>query len=369
MAPSTPELLTTLLREVSRSFYLTMRVLPSAIRPQIGLAYLLARTADTIADTELVPLTQRLDALRSLRERILGLHHEPLHLGAIVRRPTSASEPKLLKHCESALQDIEFDKLTDPKKVRSQGSVAEQALLDRSEEILGLLARFSSSDQQLVRRVLATITSGQELDLQRFAEAGQRVIALQTDEELDDYTYRVAGCVGEFWTQMARAHLFPDDPLDAARLLANGIRFGKGLQLVNVLRDLPADLRQGRCYVPARPLAARGMTPADLLHAANEPRFRPLYQTYLAQAESHLTAGWEYTNTVPRRWWRVRLACAWPILIGIKTLAKLRTQNVLDGQQRLKITRAEVRKLMLRSIVSHPWPAAWERLFARVKAG
>ena len=58
MAPSTPELLTTLLREVSRSFYLTMRVLPSAIRPQIGLAYLLARTADTIADTELVPLTR-----------------------------------------------------------------------------------------------------------------------------------------------------------------------------------------------------------------------------------------------------------------------------------------------------------------------
>ncbi len=92
MAPSTPELLTTLLREVSRSFYLTMRVLPSAIRPQIGLAYLLARTADTIADTELVPLTQRLDALRSLRERVLGLHQEPLHLGEIVRHPVSPSE-------------------------------------------------------------------------------------------------------------------------------------------------------------------------------------------------------------------------------------------------------------------------------------
>ena len=47
-------MLTSLLKEVSRSFYLTMRVLPSAIRPQIGLAYLLARTTDTIADTEIV---------------------------------------------------------------------------------------------------------------------------------------------------------------------------------------------------------------------------------------------------------------------------------------------------------------------------
>jgi farnesyl-diphosphate farnesyltransferase len=60
-----------LLKATSRSFYLTLRVLPAAVRPQIGLAYLLARTTDTIADTELVPLEQRLDALKRLRERIL----------------------------------------------------------------------------------------------------------------------------------------------------------------------------------------------------------------------------------------------------------------------------------------------------------
>ncbi len=58
------ELLTDLLKQTSRSFYLTLRVLPGAIRPQIGLAYLLARTADTIADTELVPAEQRIDALK-----------------------------------------------------------------------------------------------------------------------------------------------------------------------------------------------------------------------------------------------------------------------------------------------------------------
>ena len=33
-----------LLKQTSRSFYLTLRVLPAAVRPQIGLAYLLART-------------------------------------------------------------------------------------------------------------------------------------------------------------------------------------------------------------------------------------------------------------------------------------------------------------------------------------
>ena len=60
-----------LLRATSRSFYLTLRVLPGAIRPQIGLAYLLARTTDTIADTEILPVESRLDALQKLRERLL----------------------------------------------------------------------------------------------------------------------------------------------------------------------------------------------------------------------------------------------------------------------------------------------------------
>ena len=72
MAHPQKELLSGVLRDVSRSFYLTLHLLPGPVRTQIGLAYLLARTTDTIADTELVPLEQRLQCLQDLRERILG---------------------------------------------------------------------------------------------------------------------------------------------------------------------------------------------------------------------------------------------------------------------------------------------------------
>src|SRR4029453_269706 len=102
-------------------------------------------------------------------------------------------------------------------------------------------------DQLRIRKVIDINTSGQELDLKRFAGAtANQIKALQSDEELDDYTYRVAGCVGEFWTEMCRAHSFPECPLDERVLLRNAVRFGKGLQLVNILRDFPSDLRQGR---------------------------------------------------------------------------------------------------------------------------
>jgi farnesyl-diphosphate farnesyltransferase len=211
--------------------------------------------------------------------------------------------------------------------------------------------------------VLDIITSGQELDLRRFGAAGAgALVALRTDQELDDYTYRVAGCVGEFWTRICRAHLFPRAPLDDALLLCNGVRFGKGLQLVNILRDIPADLRLGRCYLPSEGLVVVGLKPEDLLQPANEPHLRPLYDGYLDRADDHLLAGWAYTKTLPRRSVRVRLACSWPILIGRATLKLLRGGNVLDPAQRLKISRREVKRLMMRSVLLYPWPRAWEKM-------
>jgi len=344
-----PEL-TGLLEQTSRTFYKTLKVLPASVRPQIGLAYLLARTTDTIADTEIVTVAQRLAALQKLRERILGTSQVTLNFGELARQ---------------------------------QGLPAERGLLEKVEESLAVLAALPPGDLKLVRQVLDTITSGQELDLRRFDGLGEianeptlanitahedprptakNIVALQNDGELDDYTYRVAGCVGEFWTMICRAHLFPKANLDEARLLADGIRFGKGLQLVNILRDLPVDLRKGRCYLPADKLAAIGLQPADLLQAANENKFRPLYDRYLDLAEAHLAAGWAYTNTVPRRQVRVRLGCAWPILIGRETIKRLRAASVLDPNSRIKISRSKVRHILLNTLLRYPWPAAWRRL-------
>jgi farnesyl-diphosphate farnesyltransferase len=358
-----PDLLTTVLRDVSRSFYLTMRVLPGSIRRQIGLAYLLARTTDTIADTEIVPVERRLAALRDLRGRILGANSQPLDFSEFTKQGPH-SRASFLAQCENALRDIEYDKLTDPARVDGDGSDAERTLLQRIEEILGVLTTFSTEDQQRMRDVLKTITSGQELDLQRFGRATpDSIVGLQEMEELDDYTYRVAGCVGEFWTRMCRAHVFPQAPLDDKQLLSDGVRFGKGLQLVNVLRDLPADLRHGRCYLPLRQLEKLGLTPADLLHSKNEKRLRPLYNDLLCMTEDHLRAGWDYTKMLPRSCVRIRLACAWPILIGVRTVAKLRTHNVLDSTKRIKISRAEVKRIMVRSVLAYPISGAWGNLY------
>jgi farnesyl-diphosphate farnesyltransferase len=342
MAQAPDELLTGLLKSVSRSFYSTLRFLPPAIRPQIKLAYLLARMTDTIADSDVVPLDQRLRGLRALRDRILGTSVSALDFGELVRK---------------------------------QGSPAERALLEKCEMSLTLLESFPVTDQKLIREVLATITSGQELDLRRFATASARqIVALRTDEELDDYTYRVAGCVGKFWTAMCVEHQFADGEMPGKSVLTSphfeqlSIRFGKGLQLVNILRDVPEDLRKGRCYLPETKLREMGLAPVDLLNPEHEPKFRPLYHRYLDLAESHLAAGWEYTNLIPFGQARLRLACSWPILIGLGTIQRLRRSNVLIAEQRVKISRNELRAIVFRSVICYPLPMIWRKLARLARA-
>lgn len=338
---ATSPLLTGLLRDVSRSFYRTLRLLPGTTREPISLAYLLARATDTVADTSLIPVDDRLAALEALRRRILD---------------PSAPLPDF-----SA-----FVRAHDPAK----SSEGERVLLERIAEALALLDATPPADQERIRIVLATITSGQELDLRRFAgHNANHVGALPDLEALDDYTYRVAGCVGEFWTRTCRAHLYAGREVDEEFLLENGVRFGKGLQLVNILRDLPKDLLQGRCYLPADRLAGHGLQPSDLLDLKTWPRLRPLYYEILDVAEGHLSAGWDYTCALPRWPARARIACGLPLLIGIRTLGRLRGANPLDASWRVKATRAEVKKMLRQLVLRYPFRNSWERLFEEWRPG
>jgi farnesyl-diphosphate farnesyltransferase len=88
----------------------------------------------------------------------------------------------------------------------------------------------------------------------------------------------------------------------------------------------------------------------------------------LDRAEAHLGAGWRYTTSLPRGSIRVRLACAWPILIGHKTLGLLRKGNVLEPGNRVKIRRSELRALLIRSVLYYPFSRAWNGLFPRKEA-
>ena len=222
------ELLTSLLREVSRSFHLTMRMLPGAIRPQISLAYLLACTTDLIAETAAVPVAERLAALAQLRGRIIAAGDLPADYPLLV---AGGGQPTGVKRGGAGETDNAEERCDFSRFWTGSGTGAAplagpaRVLLERVEEVLSLLSKLAAEDRQSICKVMETITNGQELGLRRFegrpSAAGTRsLVALQTEAEMDDYTYRVAGCVGEFWTRMCRTNLFPKASLDDDALIA-----------------------------------------------------------------------------------------------------------------------------------------------------
>jgi len=330
-----PKSLRPLLRDVSRSFSLSLAVLPASLRGPLGLAYLLARAADSVADTQVLPAGERLRCLDLFRREL--------------------EQPSLsqLSEIVAAVRDTEQHP-------------SERALLRRLPECFAHYLALTLEDRGRVAGLLRTLVHGMRRDLERFPSG--RLVCLQDRAELQEYTYYAAGCVGEFWTAMAIAHRPALSAWRAEPMAALGRRFGQGLQMTNVLRDLAQDLRLGRCYLPKQDLSRLGLTAEDLLSPACLPRLRPLLADLLGLALDGLTDGWGYLQAIPSGETRLRLACAWPLLIGLRTLEQIgRNPALLDPAVRVKISRPAVYAILAQSTLLVRWDAGLGRYYGRLR--
>ena len=321
--------LDSILEGTSRSFYLSLKELPRAIRPQVSLLYMLARTSDTIADSEGGEPRELLEALESYDDFTQGRTSEAPTLSSFSEFQTNKSEGLLLKNVETIVSRIEG---------------------------------FSESDQESIRSCLGIIISGQILDVNRFSLGAEDIPSIEKDDELDDYAYRVAGSVGEFWTRMSLAHLFKLDHEKENQLFENGVRFGKSLQMINILRDIPADLELGRCYIPRKSLEKFKLSPHDLLDKSKMEPFRPLYDEYLDLTSRHLESAIQYIEMIPHSQFRLRGSCMLPVIIGKRTVSLLRGRNVLDRKDRIKIDRSEIKEVVKQVVMAVPFKGSSKRL-------
>jgi farnesyl-diphosphate farnesyltransferase len=303
---------TAVLRAVSRSFYLSIRLLPARLREPVALAYLLARATDSVADTAGIATAVRIETLKMLSHAIQA----------------------------QASRELVVDLIAS--FVPLQNNTGERQLLESVPQCLQWLERLEHADQKDIRVVLEKITTGQMLDLERFDNPGE-IRALATATELDEYTYLVAGCVGEFWTRVCFRHVRNFASKSEDEMLELGKRYGMALQLINVLRDAGADLRAGRCYFPEAELTAAHLSASQIL---SEPdRFAPIYRDWLEKAKAGLECGMQYSRGIENR--RVRAATVLPALIGARTLRLLVDAGPTLLQRTVKVPRREVRKMIL----------------------
>jgi len=298
-----------LIPQLSRTFALTIPMLPPDLQKTVSVAYLLCRAVDTIEDSRLAQPAQKVSQL----ECFLAAVDDDGISQDVSRQLTAA--------------------------LSGQVSAEGLALLDNLPLLFGALNEFSPRQQAAVRTCLRKMTSG-------MTSYVDRPNGLSDMGELDHYCYVVAGVVGEMLTELFCDHCAEiDSRREALEKLATS--FGQGLQMTNILKDIWDDKREGRCWLPKNLFCSMSLDLDDFEVATRSPNFRPVILRLAATALAHLDNAVEYTLLVPRRQTGIRLFCLLAVGMAYATLNRVVQVSQFSSDYRPKISRSTVRGVML----------------------
>jgi farnesyl-diphosphate farnesyltransferase len=288
------------LDRVSRTFALTIRMLQEPFRTYASAAYLLCRSLDTIEDSENLRTEIKCAYLRDFCIRVAENPGSP----------------------------------TDPLRLLFPGPTTwEERLTNHEPAILAMVRSFPSPIRDIVLHYAVEMAEGMVMFLERQNENG--FLHFDTDEQLDQYCYFVAGTVGLMLNEMFAAISGTD--LSAKRETA--VELGIGLQLTNIVKDMRKDRLRNVNYCP------QGRNPHWQGQASTLEGNDALWEIRsLASATiSHLTGGKEYLLDLDSNFKQYKYFCVTNYLMAWKTLeASLRDSLQAADPVGSKISRFSV---------------------------
>jgi farnesyl-diphosphate farnesyltransferase len=299
------------LPRVSRTFALTIPQLPPALREVVGNAYLLCRLADTIEDD---PCLSSDEKSRLMMEFLATLCSEG---------PPEDFGRRLQSRLSMTMSD------------------AERQLATNIARVLRVTASFPDAQRRAVIRCVSVMGRGMP-EFQRC----KTLDGLATLEDLDRYCYFVAGVVGEMLTELFCEHS-PGLYRHRGELMALAVRFGQGLQMTNILKDIWEDRECHTCWLPRSFFPGLKGGLGGAVSRGDGYTLTGGIHAMLAIARSHLAAGLRYAQLIPKSEPGIRRFCLWAIGMAVLTLRKIhRTPGYSTGGQ-VKISRRAVRATVL----------------------
>ncbi|MDH5730484.1 MAG: squalene/phytoene synthase family protein, partial [Gammaproteobacteria bacterium] len=285
------------------------------MREDVSLAYLLARAADTLADSPTIEIERRLQLIQTFQTQ---------------------TGPAICKALAPAINSEEISMLPH---------AGEKILLEKLPLIFQWLNQLDLPRRRLINQVLHTLLQGMMFDLLSFQTNTKSTITCLTQaHELETYTYNVAGCVGEFWTEISLYHFPQLKSKLGEKQTQEAIKFGKALQLTNILRDLRKDMENQRCYLPQH---TKTIDAEQIEQLLKSPEFHQQKQIWLDTASNYFSSAENYLLSLPRLAYRLRLAALWPLIIGLATLSRIQTET---SHQAIKVNRRFVYLMMFKSL-------------------
>lgn len=270
-----------ILGSVSRTFALTIPLLPPDIEKVVGNTYLLCRIVDTIEDAADLS-TQTKQSLSAL-------------------------------FLEAVLEKVPVENFVQPclQALKNYNNQDELDLISHTPTVLRILHTCSSSDQEAVSRCISIMSQGMS-----YFHGKQNRNGLQNLGEFEEYCYVVAGVVGELLTTIFgnHSHAFKERMAGHEDL---AIAFGQALQMTNILKDSPEDQARGVSWKPA------DVSQADLLKIA--------YQK--------LQDSLNYILLIPKKEQGMRRFCFLAFGLAVMTLSKIANRKGFESKDAVKLSR------------------------------
>ena len=290
------------LQKVSRTFALTIPLLPMPLADWVGNAYLLCRIVDTIEDDA--------DLSIDLKQK-----HILSYLAALAGEIDSIAWSQGLHSLLSA-----------------STSEGERSLIADIPAVLGRLASFPDAVRDILIRGVGIMSQGMA--------AQQECAVITQAADLDRYCYSVAGVVGELLTELFAVY----SPLVAtvkSTLSPLAVSFGEGLQLTNILKDVWEDASRGVCWLPLC------QSEAESFAACSLSQQRHLLDVHLALAHGHLRDALTFTLQLPKHEQGLRQFCLWAIGMALLTLRRIHTIPDFRHSSQVKISRHQVKSVIV----------------------
>jgi squalene-hopene/tetraprenyl-beta-curcumene cyclase len=300
-----------LLRDVSRTFALSIDMLPPSLRDSVGNAYLLCRIVDCIEDDARLPIDRRLTLFDAF-DTVVG-------------------------------DDAANEEVLEPEARRAGvgETPGENELCAHAGAVLRRFRSLDRARREAIRPRVLEMSRGMREYATRAARDGHMRIADVAD--LERYCYFVAGTVGGLLTDLFALDVPGIEPDRLAELHRLAVRFGVGLQLVNIAKDVAVDLERGTCFLPANLLEHAGLAVEELLEPERSARAKRVIGSVCDLAAENLDDARAYTLGWPagERTRAIRVFCSVPLVLALESLRVVRESSLARGTSP-KVSRSEV---------------------------
>lgn len=298
------------LLKVSRTFALTIPLLPKEVAIEVSNAYLLCRIADTVEDDPKAKATDKIIWLKDFAKFSLSLYEDDLELFELAERGY--------------------------RLVKDGAKASELALMQDFVGVIKLTRTFPIAIRRVLARGVAILSSGMACSLNG--------VQIKTLADVDEYCYSVAGVVGEL---LAYIFALNCKNIDREHLLALSVSFGEGLQLTNILKDRLEDASRGVSFLPPDAKTEDGV------------------QHYVAITKGHLDDALDFILAIPKSELGIRKFCLLNILMAEATVKLMHA----DPKGVLKITRRAVKTLYVATSICARCNFFMKALYALVGMG